>query len=287
MVSSFILWPCLAGVVVLLLGLILIRKEFAAAKGLDKLVVLGPVFVAAPLAVFAGEHLAGPRVLMQVVPPWMPARLFWVYFVGLALLAAALSLVFKKYLRWSAPLLALMFFVFVLSIHIPGVIAHPKSRIFWTVMLRETAFAGGALALAGSTNPRSNATVFFGRMCISVTVIFFAIEHFLHPQFAPGVPLAKMTPPWVPFHSFWAYLVGAILLIAGAAMLFNKKSRIAATSVGLVMTILTLFLYLPILAAATGTSQLVEGVNYVFDTLLFGGTALLLAAAMPRDNLTS
>jgi uncharacterized membrane protein len=287
MVSPFVFWPCLAGLVVLVIGLIFIRREFAAAKGLDKLVVLGPVFVAAPLAVFAGEHLAGPRVLMQLVPPWMPARLFWAYFVGFALLAAALSLIFKKYLRWSAPLLALMFFVFVLSIHIPGVIAHPKNRIFWTIMLRETAFAGGALALAGSVNPQSNASVFVGRMCISVTVIFFAIEHFLHPQFAPGVPLEKMTPAWVPFHSFWAYLVGAILLIAGAAMLFNKKSRIAAASVGLVMTLLTLFLYLPILATATGTSQLVEGVNYVFDTLLFGGTALLLAAAIPRDNLTS
>ncbi len=31
---------------------------------------------------------------------------------------------------------------------------------------------------------------------------------------------------------------------------------------------------------ASGTSQIVEGLNYVADTLLFAGTILLLAAAL-------
>jgi uncharacterized membrane protein YphA (DoxX/SURF4 family) len=288
-VSPFVFWPCFLGLVFLLIGLVTIRKELVTAVPLEKLIALGCVFVAAPLAAFAGEHLAGARVLMQGVPPWMPAHLFWAYFVGIALLAAALSLALKRCVRWSAPLLTLLFFLFVLSIHVPGVVAHPNDRIRWAVVLRDSAFACGALALTGFTtqqaNPRcSRILIFVARLAIGIVLIVFGVEHLLHPEFAPGVPLSKLTPSWVPLPLFWAYLVGAVLLVAGAAILLNKRSRMGAAIVGLVMTLLTLVLYSPLWAMAKGPSQTIEGLNYVADTLLFAGTILLLAMAMPTDN---
>jgi uncharacterized membrane protein YphA (DoxX/SURF4 family) len=284
--SPFTFWPCVAGLVFLILGLVAVRKDLASAIGLDKLIALGFVFYAAPLAVFSAEHLAGARLLMPIVPPYMPGRLFWTYFVGLALLAAAFSLVLEKYLRWSAPLLAAMFFLFVLMIHIPGAIAHPKDRLFWTLVLRETSFAAGALALTGFViqNRHSGTLISLARLCIAIPLIAFGIEHLMHPEFAPGVPLRKLTPHWVPIPLFWAYLVGAILLISGIAILLNKRARFAATIVGLVMTLLTLLLYTPLLAIASGPAQITEGVNYVADTLLYAGTVLLLAMALPADN---
>ncbi len=286
--STFALWPCVAGAVFLVAGLISYRKEVAAALGLEKLVVLGPVFVAAPLATFGAEHLAGPRLLMQAVPPWMPARLFWAYFVGFALFAAALSFIFKKCLRWAATLLALMLFLFVAMIHLPNLVAHLHERLFWTIPLRESAFAGGALAFAGTQRAnwraqRSNAFVLVGRVIVGITLIFFGFENCLHARSAPGVPLAKMTPAWVPLPAFWGYLAGIVLIIAGVAVLLNRRARLAATMVGLLMTLLTILLYFPILVMARGTPQIVEGVNYVADTLMFGGTTLLLASAL-RDR---
>jgi uncharacterized membrane protein len=277
--------------VFLVIGLLYSRREFAAANGLEKLIALAYVFVAAPLAVFAGEHLAGPRFLMELVPPYMPARLFWAYFVGVALLAAALSLSLKKYVRWSAPLLAAMFFLFVLMMDIPAAIAHPKNRLFWTLALRETAFGGGALALTGFVMRQGNhrhakTVISIARFCIGIPLIFYGIEHFLYPTYAPGVPLTKLTPPWVPIPFFWAYLVGAVLLIGGVAILLNQGSRIAATYVGLVMTLLTLLLYTPILAMVKQPSQIIGEVNYVGDTLFFAGTVLLLAMAIPASNHT-
>jgi uncharacterized membrane protein len=220
----------------------------------------------------------------------MPGHWFWPDFVGCALLAAATSLTLRKFVRLSSTLLGLMFFLFVCMLYIPFVLAHPHSRFAWAYALRDLSFAAGAWALAGLHNRASSphlskCMIAFGRIVIAMAAIFYGVEHFLHPEFAPGVPLEKLTPSWVPFPSLWSYLAGAILLAAGIGLALNKKSRMAAASIGALMTILTLFLYLIILIRAHGAPAISinEELNYVADTLLYAGAALALASALPRD----
>src|ERR1700678_3773610 len=69
-------------------GLFLVRPRFAAASGVSKILVLGPVFEAVALAIFAAEHFTAAHDLMGIVPRWIPGALFWTYFVGAGLLAA-------------------------------------------------------------------------------------------------------------------------------------------------------------------------------------------------------
>jgi uncharacterized membrane protein len=280
-----------AGLVYLVAGVFVRRNEISAARGWDKLISLGCVFIAVSLAVFAPEHLrGGPAYIQEMAPSYMPARWFWPYFVGCALLAAATSLTVRKFVRLSSTLLGLMFFLFVCMIYLPGALAHPANRFGWIFALRDLSFAAGAWALAGQQSrawspQQSKWMILFGRMVIAIAAIFFAVQHFLHPEFAPGVPLEKLMPSWVPFPSVWGNLAGAILLAAGIGLALNKHSRIAAASIGALMTALTLFLYLPILILAHGGSvpQINEELNYVADTLLYAGAALALASALPRD----
>ena len=126
--------------------------------------------------------------------------------------------------------------------------------------------------------------ILFGRIVIAIAAIFYGIQHFLHPQFSPGIPLELKTPSWVPLPSVWAYLAGAILLVAGIGLALNKKSRLAAALIGALMTILTVFLYLVILIRAHGASEINEALNYVADTLLYAGAALVLASALPHES---
>jgi uncharacterized membrane protein len=289
MFSSTNFWMGFAGLVYLVAGVFVLRKEIGAARVWDKLISLGGVFMAVPLAVFAPEHFhGGPSYIQEMAPAWMPARWFWPYFVGCALLATATSLTVRKFVRLSSTLLGLMFLLFVCMIYMPFVLAHPESRFAWTSALRDLSFSAGAWALAGlysraSSPQQSKWMILFGRIVIAIAASFYGVEHFLHPEFAPGIPLELMTPSWVPFPSVWGYVAGAILLAAGIGLALNKKPRIAAASIGALMTVLTLSLYLIILILAHGGTEINEALNYVADTWLYAGAALALASALPLD----
>src|SRR5579863_6651633 len=267
-----------AGATTLVAGVVLARPRVRAASGAGKLLELAPVFEAAPLAVFAMEHFLDSRDLMTMVPHWLPGPLFWTYFVGVALLAAAISFIAWRCVRWSAALLALLFLIIVATIDLPNMAAEAHNRLFWTLTVRETAFASGAMVLAGSVWHAKTAgavLIRIGRAFLAAIFVFYAIEHFLFPRNVPGVPLEKMTPDWMPAPTVIAYFTGITLLLAAIGLLIHRTVRLAAAGSGAVLLLLTVFFYVPILVTEIRTPLVVEGLNYVFDTMLFAGTALL------------
>ena len=268
-----------AGVAALLAGLVLVRPRFAASSGAGRLLVLGPAFEATALAIFAAEHFLAARDLMGIVPRWLPGPLFWTYLVGIALLAAAVSLIAWRYVRWSASLLALLFLIIVVTIDLPNLPKSLHERLFWTLTVRELSFAAGAMVLAGSLWPRGKTIggtlMLLGRSLVACVFVFYAMQHFLFPRFVPGVPLEKLTPAWVPAPTLLAYVVGTTLLVSGIGLLIPRTRRTAAAGEGAVLLLLTLFFYVPILATEIRSPLAVEGINYVGDTLLFAATALL------------
>ncbi len=90
----------------------------------------------------------GPFVA-HLIPSWIPARLFWAYFVGIAFIAAALSIVAKRSAALAANLLGLMFTLFVLLVHVPRVAAASHNGNEWTSAFVALAMSGGAFAVAG------------------------------------------------------------------------------------------------------------------------------------------
>jgi uncharacterized membrane protein len=285
--SPSVFWPCVLGLSFLAIGLWTYRRDVfapASENGFD-FVALGPVFVAASLAAFAGEHFTAARGLSAMVPKWLPARLFIAYFVGVAHLAAALSFVARRCIRWSAFFLALMFALFVLLLHLPGAIRHPDLRIAWIVSVRETTFAMGALALFMSQMKdrwpvSANRFATIARLWTGFVLIFFGIENLLYPAFSPGVPDTKPTASWVPLPHAVAYLTGALLIGFGIAMFIRKYAGPAATLAGLLMLLLTVALYVPDFFVVRGVPEWVTAFNFVFDTLLFAGTMLVIASAI-------
>lgn len=281
---------CSAGAVIFLIGLWAARNDVAEARGLDKIVALRNVCFAAPLAVFGALHLFGPQFVKDLVPPYMPGRMFWVYFVGCALIAASLSIATRIAVRWSGLLVGIMMFSFVAMLYLPFALTHLHARITWTIVFRETSFGGAGWILAGTATDawrgRGKSTlVTVGRVCVTMALIVFGIEHFLHPTGLPGVPLQKQLAAWLPGRVLIDYVTGAALLLAAGSILLRRKAREVTTCLGAWLLLMVLVIYLPVMISALsqpGLGVRVEGINYFFDTLLFTGAILALASASPQ-----
>jgi uncharacterized membrane protein YphA (DoxX/SURF4 family) len=64
-------------------------------------------------------------------------------------------------------------------------------------------------------------------------------------------------------------------------LLVGKKTRLAAAVTGLSILIVELVVYIPI---AWWERASLEGINYLYDTLMYCGAVLMLAAAMPQQT---
>jgi uncharacterized membrane protein len=283
-----VIWSYLVFGVVFATGLmkLLVDGDWQAAQGFDKLILFGPLFYAAPIAAFGTEHFTITKVIASLVPKWIPWPFFWAYFVGSCLIVAGLSLVTRIRVRLSASLLALMFFLFVTLMDFPGWLHHPHDRFGLTFALRELSFSGGPLALAASLSEnwselgaRLLATI--ARYFIAVPVLFYSFEQFLHANHVPGIPLEPLIPAYVYGGATWTYLAAFVYAIAGTLLLVGSKTRVAATCVALAVLIVEVVVYVPFAVVQRAS---LEGLNYLADTLMFCGTVLLLAGAMPRED---
>ena len=288
MISPIVFWSSALGVSFLIAGIWTHRRDLRASHDGGGLMALGAVFIAAPLATFAGEHFTIAKLIAQAVPKWIPAHLFMAYFVGVALLAAALSFVARRCLRWSTILLAIMFALFVVLMDLPATLAHPTTRLNWILAARQGTFAMGGLALFSvavrDRRPKlSNRLAAITAFWTGMVIIFYGVGHILYPKISPGVPATKLTSSWVPLPLSLAYTTGALLIAFGAAMFIRKYAGSAARFAGLLMLLLTVVLYVPEFFLARTVPQRVTAINFIFDTLLFSGTLLAIA----RANLLS
>jgi uncharacterized membrane protein len=149
--------------------------------------------------------------------------------------------------------------------------------------LEGLAFSAGAFSLAaGHTEAWRQQDRYrvltLARFIIAVAITFFGVEQVLHPEFAPGVPLAKLTPLWIPVHLLWGYATGAVFVVGGVCLLINKQARLGAAWLGLVTLLLVIIIYVPIVVA--DPSDIGNAFNYLVDTLLLSGTLLALAGAL-------
>lgn len=286
---------CAAGIALFLIAGWAAKNEIASARGLEKIVALRNLCFAVPLAVFGALHLFGPQFVQAIVPRYMPGRMFWVYFVGCALISASLSIATGIAVRWSGVLLGIMMFMFVLMLYLPSALTHLHARITWTIVFRESSFGGAGWIIAGTAmegwqRKRKSILVNVGRVLITLALIVFGIEHFLHPTGLPGVPLQKQLATWIPGRALIDYVTGAALLLAAGSSLLRRKTRAVATGVACWILLLIVVIYVPVMISALFDPAIgvkVEGINYFADTLLFAGAILALASAAPLSDAAS
>jgi len=288
-IPNTVIWAYSVFALVLVIGTITIfaHGDWQKSRGLEKLILFGPLFYAAPVAAFGTEHFTLTKVIASIVPKWMPWHIFWAYFVGACFIAAGFSLVTRIQARLSASLLALTFFLFVVLMDAPGWAHHPQNRFAAALTMRELSFCGGPLALAATFTKEwrergTHILATVARFFVAIPILLYSFEQFMHGDHVPAVPLEPLTPTWIPGHAIWTYLAAVVYAVAGLMLLFNVKSRAAAAWAGLTVFLIVLAVYVPI--AVNQFASLDNGFNYLGDTLMFCGTVLLLAWGMPPNS---
>jgi uncharacterized membrane protein len=110
-----------------------------------------------------------------------------------------------------------------------------------------------------------------GRLFFAVCMVGFGIQNFYYTGFLKGL---ELTPEWAPWHTFWAYLDGALLIAGGVSIAIGVRARLGAMLVSAVYFGSVIFLRLPRIGL---TIHDISERTVLFEPLVIGCGAWLLA----------
>ena len=109
----------------------------------------GRFLFALSLPVFGILHFIYGQYVAAVIPTWIPGHLFLAYFVGIVFILCAISIITKIQVRLAALLLGIMFFSWVLILHLPRCFVNIHSEAEWSSAFVALAMGGISFMLAG------------------------------------------------------------------------------------------------------------------------------------------
>ena len=87
---------------------------------------LGSLAYGIALLAFGVLHIVYVKYVTSLVPSWIPGHLFWAWFTTFAFFAAGVSIIVQIKAHWAALWTGIMFFSWVLMLHLPRVLKAPK-----------------------------------------------------------------------------------------------------------------------------------------------------------------
>jgi putative oxidoreductase len=113
---------------------------------------VGTILYALVIGFFGVNHFIHGTGLQNTMPRFIPGGKFFIYFIGVLLILAAIAFIINKYVRVAGLLLALFLILIVLTVHVPAmtnVTGDEHVSIIVTNLVKDTGLAAGALVIAG------------------------------------------------------------------------------------------------------------------------------------------
>lgn len=107
---------------------------------------LGRFIFAIPFIVFGILNFIDAAGMSVMIGTW-PTPEAWVYFSGLALILAGVSIIINVKARLATLLLALLLLIFIVAIHIPATLGGDQKSV--SILLRDISLLGAALTYSG------------------------------------------------------------------------------------------------------------------------------------------
>jgi uncharacterized membrane protein len=104
-------------------GLVAARRHGSPGSPVDRVFDTTTRFAPWALGVFLAycglSHFPYAKYVASLIPPWIPAHMFWTYFAAIALIAGGVGVNVPRTARLAATLSGIMLFSWVFLVHIP------------------------------------------------------------------------------------------------------------------------------------------------------------------------
>jgi len=110
---------------------------------------IGRVLFAFPFIIFGINHFLMLDYYAGMLTSFIPLGAYTIILTGILLIAAGVSIITKKYVKQSTILLAVLLFIFILTIHIPHLFIPADKPLSIIALLKDISLMGGSLMIAG------------------------------------------------------------------------------------------------------------------------------------------
>ncbi len=116
---------------------------------MKQMTTAGRILFALPFAIFGINHFLMMDYYMGMLTSFIPKTAWVMVLTGVILIASSISIITKKFVRLSTILLAIMLFIFIITIHIPHLINGVDTTPTLIALLKDISLMGGSLMIAG------------------------------------------------------------------------------------------------------------------------------------------
>ena len=122
-----------------------------------------------------------------------------------------------------------------------------------------------------------------GRCFYGIGIAGIGIQQFIYSAFRPV--LLQYWPVSIPGVSFWAYITGAVLMLAGAIIIFSKNARILAFALGMFFFLLFVCCHVYYQLFLSPNDFHLGSCTDALKELALSGGAFLIAASFPKPEI--
>jgi putative oxidoreductase len=116
---------------------------------MKNITTIGRILFALPFAIMGINHFVMMDYYLGMLTSFIPKTGYVMILTGIMLIAASISIITKKYVKLSTIALAILLFIFIITIHIPHLIAGTDTTATLIALLKDTSLMGGSLMIAG------------------------------------------------------------------------------------------------------------------------------------------
>jgi putative oxidoreductase len=116
---------------------------------MKKLTTIGRILFAIPFALFGINHFLMLNYYLGMLTSFVPLGAYTIILTGIMLIAASISIITKVLVRFSTLMLAVLLFIFIVTIHIPHLFADADKTATIIALLKDISLLGGSLMISG------------------------------------------------------------------------------------------------------------------------------------------